>query len=132
MATTTVALNLIDINEDADEIYGDSRMIVADISTCTDLELTNRVTYEESLVKPNGQVPISFEIKNNSNHKIDQFNAILLDEKQKEKRIHLIIFRKLFLVIRIYWQKMCIFLVIKKKLIWREQLKIKDTVLQRM
>lgn len=81
---TTVALNLIDVNEDANEIYGNSTMIVTDISTHTDLELTDSISYEEGLVEPNGQVPISFEVKNNSNHNVEQFTAKLLDENGEE------------------------------------------------
>lgn len=79
----TVALNLVTVEEQTDTIYKDSTLVVLDQSEYIDLELTDKITYEEDLVDPNGKLPISFEVKNNSNQMLHQFTAELLDETGK-------------------------------------------------
>ncbi|MCI8564673.1 MAG: leucine-rich repeat protein, partial [Lachnospiraceae bacterium] len=77
-----IALNLIDINENADTVYGNSTLKVLDASDYVDLVLTDNITYEESLIKENGKLPISFEVKNNSGKPLNKFTANILDENE--------------------------------------------------
>ena len=77
---TTIALNLVTVNDNGEQIYGDSRLVVIDQSDYTDLALTDNISYEENLVKPGEKLPISFEVKNNGSKTIEKFNASILDE----------------------------------------------------
>ena len=76
----TVSMNLVDVNEDADEIYGDSRMVVVDQTDYIDLELQDNITYNEKLVSPGARLPISFEVRNNSAKEVKNYTASLLAE----------------------------------------------------
>ena len=76
----TVSMNLVDVNEDADEIYGDSRLVVVDQTDYIDLELQDNITYNEKLVSPGARLPISFEVRNNSAKEVKNYTASLLAE----------------------------------------------------
>ena len=74
-----IALNAVTVNENADDIYGDSTLMVLKQNQNVDIALTENISYEESLVKPNGKLPIYFEVKNKGTQPVTSFTAKLSD-----------------------------------------------------
>ena len=74
-----IALNAVTVNENTDDIYGDSTLMVLKQNQNVDIALTENISYEESLVKPNGKLPIYFEVKNKGTQPVTSFTAKLSD-----------------------------------------------------
>lgn len=62
------ALNLVDVNIGAEEVYDNTsaRLVVVDDCRYADLVVSDWLTYDDSLVAPGEVVPVSFEVTNNS------------------------------------------------------------------
>ena len=75
-----IALNAVTVNENTDDIYGDSTLMVLKQNQNVDISLTENISYEESLLKPNGKLPIHFEVKNKGTQAVTKFTAKLSDE----------------------------------------------------
>ena len=76
-----IAVNLVDVNENAQQVYGNSTLAVLDTRNTVDLELLNNAYYDESLVHEKAKIPITFEVYNNSIQNISQYSAVLADEQ---------------------------------------------------
>ena len=72
--------NLVDVTEEAEDIYHAANIQVMNFMEGHDLILEN-VWYEENQVIPNKELPILFEVKNNSIEKVSKIHAAIVDER---------------------------------------------------
>ena len=78
-----IALNLLTVNKNSEEISDESTLMVLAQKEYTDLIIGDGVTYEEDLVYPGSKLPLSFEVLNNSNHTVDKITVQILDENRQ-------------------------------------------------
>ncbi len=71
--------NLVEVTEDAEKIYGTADIQVVNFMEGHDLKLEH-AWYEEEQVVPGRDLPIIFEVKNNSIEKVTAIHAMITDE----------------------------------------------------
>ena len=81
---TVLGLNLVTVDGASSVVYGDSTLCVTKQKPYTDLVIGDGSSYETDLLQPRATIPISFDVKNNSDHTVEQFTAKILDEEGKE------------------------------------------------
>ena len=78
------ALNLVDVDEDVDEIYGNAQLSVIDFSDKADIQVGSEVSFDESMLAPEAELPITFTVTNNGVKEVDSLNVVLTDAQGKE------------------------------------------------
>ncbi|MBR1931479.1 MAG: Ig-like domain-containing protein, partial [Lachnospiraceae bacterium] len=76
----SAALNLVEVDEEAEEIYQNASLVVMSFSDFEDITLTDSVYYEEENVLPGRELPLHFDVTNNGLKDITDFNVSILDE----------------------------------------------------
>lgn len=77
----TAALNLVEVDEKAESIYGTASLVVAADPQYTDLVMEDWVSYDDDLVTPGGSLPLSFQVTNNSDQLLTELPVKISDSQ---------------------------------------------------
>ena len=79
----TAALNVVEVNKESGEFTDQAGIMVVRMDTVKDISISG-VTYDDSMVKPGGQLPLHFTVTNNSLTAVEKFppiwNLVLLQK----------------------------------------------------
>ena len=79
----TVAVNVVEVNKESGEVTNQADIMVVRMDTVKDIGISG-VTYDDSMVKPGGQLPLHFTVTNNSLTAVEKFQVTLTDEDGKK------------------------------------------------
>ena len=79
----TAALNVVEVNKESGEFTDQAGIMVVRMDTVKDISISG-VTYDDSMVKPGGQLPLHFTVTNNSLTAVEKFQVTLTDEDGKK------------------------------------------------
>lgn len=75
----SAAVNFVEIQEEAESIYGAASLYVMDFGEREDLTVSG-VSYEESMVRSGGILPLQFTVTNNGMNPVSEIQVEILDE----------------------------------------------------
>lgn len=76
----SIVTNLVDVDENAQKIYGDATMKVFHFKDIVDVSVGDGAFYDEELLKPDGELPLTFDVTNKGIKAIDTLDVAILDE----------------------------------------------------
>ena len=79
----TAAVNVVEVNKESGEVTDQADIMVVRMDTVKDIGISG-VTYDDSMVKPGGQLPLHFTVTNNSLTAVEKFQVTLTDEDGKK------------------------------------------------
>lgn len=81
-----VALNLVNADSAADEVYNNANaeLVVVDDCRYTDLAVEDWISYDDSLMTPGGTLPLSFRVTNNS---LETLTSVTVDMNRQRQAL---------------------------------------------